>query len=125
MASITRSALCTQDLGLELEKRNITKEAEAKKIIDAGLEQMPGVTSSATFLPSSELTPREVRVRAYVGPRYLPHLRSAAIWRSGRPVQDSPNHGRLLTHVYCQHYATPLRAASTTFIYFLIRQGIL
>ncbi|CBJ28812.1 conserved unknown protein [Ectocarpus siliculosus] len=49
-----------QDLGLELEKRNITKEAEAKKIIDAGLEQMPGVTSSATFLPSSELTPREV-----------------------------------------------------------------
>lgn len=54
-------ALCTQDLGLELEKRNITKEAEAKKIIDAGLEQMPGVTSSATFLPSSELTPREVK----------------------------------------------------------------
>lgn len=49
-----------QDLGLELEKRNITKEAEAAKIVDAGLDQMPGVSSSTTFLPNQELTPREV-----------------------------------------------------------------
>lgn len=49
-----------QDLGLELEKRNITKEAEASKIVDAGLEQMPGVSSSTTILPTPELTPREV-----------------------------------------------------------------
>lgn len=49
-----------QDLGLELEKRNLTKEAEVTKIVDAGLEQMPGVTSSTTFLPTPDLTPREV-----------------------------------------------------------------
>lgn len=50
-----------QDLGLELEKRNITKEAEVTKIVDAGLDEMPGVSSSTTFLPTPELTPREVR----------------------------------------------------------------
>eukprot|EP00752_Nemacystus_decipiens_P003796 g3492.t2 len=49
-----------QDLGLELEKRNITKEAEAAKIVDAGLDQMPGVSSSTTILPNPDLTPREV-----------------------------------------------------------------
>ncbi|CAM9259884.1 unnamed protein product [Pylaiella littoralis] len=49
-----------QDLGLELEKRNITNEAEVTKIVDAGLEQMPGVSSSTTFFPTAELTPREV-----------------------------------------------------------------
>lgn len=52
--------LCMQDLGQELEKRNITKEAEATKIVDAGLEQMPGVSSSTTSFPTAELTPREV-----------------------------------------------------------------
>lgn len=50
-----------QDLGLELEKRNLTKEAEVTKIVDAGLDQMPGVSSSTTILPNPELTPREVR----------------------------------------------------------------
>lgn len=50
-----------QDLGLELEKRNLTKEAEVTKIVDAGLDQMPGVSSSTTFLPTTELTPREVK----------------------------------------------------------------
>ncbi|CAM9976453.1 unnamed protein product [Scytosiphon promiscuus] len=49
-----------QDLGLELEKRNITKEAEVANIVDAGLEQIPGVSSSTTLFPNSELTPREV-----------------------------------------------------------------
>ncbi|CAM9154066.1 unnamed protein product [Ascophyllum nodosum] len=49
-----------QDLGLELEKRNITKKAEVTKIVDKGLEALPGVTSSTTFTPSSDLTPREV-----------------------------------------------------------------
>lgn len=62
-----------QDLGLELEKRNITKEAEVTKIVDAGLDQMPGVSSSTTFLPTPELTPREVRGKGTphgMGPRF-------------------------------------------------------
>lgn len=54
------SRLHPQDLGLELEKRNITKEAEVANIVDAGLEQIPGVSSSTTVFPNSELTPREV-----------------------------------------------------------------
>eukprot|EP00903_Cladosiphon_okamuranus_P017509 g16127.t1 len=49
-----------QDLGLELEKRNLTKEAEVTKMVDAGLDQMPGVSSSTTILPNPDLTPREV-----------------------------------------------------------------
>ncbi len=51
-----------QDLGLELEKRNLTKEAEVAEIVDAGLDELPGVTSSTTVLPNEELTPREVWV---------------------------------------------------------------
>lgn len=48
-----------QDLGLELEKRNITKKPEATEIVENELEALPGVTSSNTFMPSSDLTPRE------------------------------------------------------------------
>lgn len=48
-----------QDLGLELEKRNITKKAEVTEIVENELEALPGVTSSNTFMPSSDLTPRE------------------------------------------------------------------
>lgn len=49
-----------QDLGLELEKRNISKEADVTKIVDEGLEALPGVSSTSTFVPTSDLTPREV-----------------------------------------------------------------
>lgn len=49
-----------QDLGLELEKRNISKEAEVSEIVDAGLEALPGVSSTTTFMPNPDLTPREV-----------------------------------------------------------------
>lgn len=50
-----------QDLGLELEKRNITQEMRARKRdINDGLESLPGVSSTTTVVPSAELTPRDV-----------------------------------------------------------------
>ena len=53
-----------QDLGLELQKRNITQQREATtKEIDDGLESLPGVSSATTFVPSSDLTPRDVSRR--------------------------------------------------------------
>lgn len=30
------------------------------EIVDAGLDELPGVSSSTTFLPNEDLTPREV-----------------------------------------------------------------
>ena len=44
---------------MELEKRNISKEADVTKIVDEGLEALPGVSSTYTFVPTSDLTPRE------------------------------------------------------------------
>lgn len=57
----TVNVLMRQDLGLELQKRNITQQREAtKKEVDDGLESLPGVSSATTFVPSSDLTPRDV-----------------------------------------------------------------
>lgn len=50
-----------QDLGLELKKRNLTRDAEETKEILEGLDALPGVSASTTVLPSQDLTPREVR----------------------------------------------------------------
>lgn len=49
-----------QDLGLELEKRNISSREEVSRIVDEGLDALPGVSSFNTVMPSSDLTPREV-----------------------------------------------------------------
>lgn len=42
----------------------MSKGAEVAKIVDEGLDAMPGVSSSTTVMPTPDLTPREVSAMA-------------------------------------------------------------
>lgn len=42
----------------------MSKGAEVAKIVDEGLDAMPGMSSSTTVMPSPDLTPREVSTMA-------------------------------------------------------------